>query len=444
MASKQSNLFRISGFPEDWDISQLDDYLEWITYGFTCPMATAEDGPCIIAAKDLQNNKINYETCRRTTFEDYKKKLTDKSRPKINDILLSKDGTLGRVAIVERNGDCINQSVALLRPNEHIIPLFLKYLLESPLYQKRMDMDSDGTVIKHIYITRVNLMPIAVPSKEEQQRIVNFISVIDDGLKKNEQMNKTLEAIAQALFKQWFIDFEFPDENGKPYKSSGGKMVDSELGLIPEGWKTSLLKEYVERIKGVSYRSEELQPSRTALVTLKCIARGGGFKTDGLKEYVGVYKEKQLLKENDIVVAHTDLTQKGEVLGKPAIITFVPEYERLVASLDLVIVRPIKEMNNPYLFYLLLSKQFQDHAIGYANGTTVLHLSAKAIPDFLFALPPSNLLFNFGNMLDSLLLKKRINKNESEILANLRDLLLPRLMSGKIRVPVSSESSVSA
>src|SRR3989337_2458550 len=147
--------------PDNWDADKLEEFLDWITYGFTCPMPTSAIGPLMVTAKDLEGNRINSGSARSTTKEAFDEKLTDKSRPKRNDVLLSKDGTLGRVAIVGSEVLCINQSVAILRPNKKILPKFLYYLLLAPHYQKQMDLDSDGTVIKHIYITRVNLMKVA-------------------------------------------------------------------------------------------------------------------------------------------------------------------------------------------------------------------------------------------------------------------------------------------
>ena len=106
--------------------------------------------------------------------------ITDKSRPKIGDVLLTKDGTLGRLAVVDQNNICINQSVAVLRPNKKVDPHFLKCLLSSPYYQRRMIEDAGGTTIKHIYITRVDKMEVAIPPKQEQKELmIKFNSFVD-------------------------------------------------------------------------------------------------------------------------------------------------------------------------------------------------------------------------------------------------------------------------
>jgi len=280
----------------------------------------------------------------------------------------------------------------------------------------------------------LNSIEIEIPDKLSIQcAIAKILSDLDSKIELNRQINKTLESIAQAIFKRWFVDFEFPDEKGKPYKSSGGEIKNG----IPREWALRKLGDYVNVAKGCSYSSSDLQDSDKALVTLKSIERGGGFKKEGFKEYIGPYKPAQEIQDGDIVVAHTDLTQKAEVLGQPAIVHHVRKYTTLIASLDLSIVRSLNdELNNAFIYFLLKTDDFQNHALGYANGTTVLHLSTKAIPKYEFVLPQKNIVSKFGMIIQPILDKVKINSEETENIILLRDSLLPRLMTGKIRVKV--------
>ena len=148
---------------KDFTPIPLGNVLQQITYGFTNPMPDAENGPWKVTAKDIVAGHIDFGTARKTTQEAFDG-LTDKSRPILRDVLLTKDGTLGRVAIVEQENICINQSVALLRCNEKILPEFLTSLLQMPDYQNRMLEDSGGVTIKHLYITKVDKIPIIVPN----------------------------------------------------------------------------------------------------------------------------------------------------------------------------------------------------------------------------------------------------------------------------------------
>jgi type I restriction enzyme, S subunit len=179
----------IGAIPEDWEVSPLEEFTSFISYGFTNPMPTSESGIYMITAKDINYGRIEFDTARCTTVEAYRNLLTAKSRPEKGDLLLTKDGTLGRLALVDDRTVCINQSVAILRPNSKAVPQFLKVLLEAPAYQIRMLEDSGGSTIKHIYITIVNQMPVAVPpTKAEQEAIAEALSDADSLIESLEQL----------------------------------------------------------------------------------------------------------------------------------------------------------------------------------------------------------------------------------------------------------------
>jgi len=167
-----------ANWKEKYLAEPLGKYLQDITYGFTSPMPDAKEGPWKVTAKDVVNGIVNLDTARKTLQESYDK-LTEKSKPQVGDVLLTKDGTLGRTAVVEIEGICVNQSVAVLRTNEKILPKYLSVLLQMPKYQRDMIADAGGGTIKHIYITKVVNMPIVVPSSEEQNTFLGFINQVD-------------------------------------------------------------------------------------------------------------------------------------------------------------------------------------------------------------------------------------------------------------------------
>lgn len=189
--------------PEDWTIAPLSDFLSFISYGFTNPMPTVRDGIYMVTAADIAEGRIQLDTARKTSVQAYKSLLTAKSKPRQNDILLTKDGTLGRLALVGGETICVNQSVAVLRSNEKIQPNFLKHLLESPYYQKRMVDEAGGSTIKHIYITIVDKMPIGLPvGKIEQQAIATALSDVDALLAKLDQLIAKKRDLKQATIQQ--------------------------------------------------------------------------------------------------------------------------------------------------------------------------------------------------------------------------------------------------
>jgi len=190
--------------PKEWYTRPLGDYFSYISYGFTNPMPETDNGPYMITAANIFGGRIQYETTRHTAQKAFDTLLTKKSRPEIGDLLLTKDGTLGRLAIVDREGVCINQSVAVLRTNELCEVSLIRYLLETETYQQRMLDDAGGSTIKHIYITVVDKMPIALPiDKEEQRRIGSVIRILNNKLENENiylnKLRKTKKGLMQDL-----------------------------------------------------------------------------------------------------------------------------------------------------------------------------------------------------------------------------------------------------
>lgn len=158
--------------PRSWQLSRIGWELQRITYGFTNPMPSEDEGPFLLTANDVNYGRILWESARHTSQHAFDHDLTDKSRPRKGDVLLTKDGTLGRVAIHDGRPACINQSVALLRPRKNrLTSEFLANILLSRRYQDRMVFEAGGTTIKHIYITRLQKMPFPVPTLDEQRAI---------------------------------------------------------------------------------------------------------------------------------------------------------------------------------------------------------------------------------------------------------------------------------
>jgi type I restriction enzyme S subunit len=221
--------------------------VEYVTYGFTNPMPDSDSGPFKITAKDVVDGRIAYETARHTTWEAYNQALTRKSRPSNGDVLLTKDGSIGRVAVVDRDDICINQSVAVMRPRATTDTQFLANLLRAPYYQQRMAADADGSTIKHIYITRVDKMLVAAPPLKEQRAIAGVLCALDDKIEQNRHTARALERLARAIFRAWFVDFEpvkakaagataFPSMPQPVFDVLPTRFVDSDIGPVPQGW----------------------------------------------------------------------------------------------------------------------------------------------------------------------------------------------------------------
>lgn len=169
---KPSGIDWLGDIPAHWAVKPIYSFQKRITYGFTNPMPTTDEGPYMLTANDIGHGAIRYETARHTDQDAFENDITDKSRPEAGDVLITKDGTLGRVAVFDGQLACINQSVALLRVLQNIVePDFLAFCLLSEPYQEEMLLNAGGTTIKHIYITRLTKMPVAMPQLGEQDEI---------------------------------------------------------------------------------------------------------------------------------------------------------------------------------------------------------------------------------------------------------------------------------
>ena len=320
----------------------------------------------------------------------------------------------------------------VLRAHEDVDPQYLYQILRSndTLAQLQMLAESRSGTFPQITYSELSNIMVSLPSQKAQKNIVSILSSLDRKIELNNKINDDLEEMAQAIFKNWFVDFE-------PFKD--GKFVDSELGMIPEGWKVISLNEILDNVSGYSYKGSELQSSNIAMATIKNFERKGGFKTEGYKEIVisKKIKETQFVNMFDVLVAHTDLTQNAEIVGNPAIVLSKGGYEKLIMSMDLTkVISKIDGVTNGLLYCILSTSRFKEHALGYVNGTTVLHMSKKAVPEYTCAFPKDiNQIRDLCITLDSIYKRMAVTYDENSRLSTLRDTLLPRLMSGELEVP---------
>ena len=306
---------------------------------------------------------------------------------------------------------------------------YIYWLLKTPLYVNHIRSCQSGTTVRMITKANIEDFRFKAPGRKERDRISTFLKTLDNKIEVNRRIHDNLEQQAQALFKSWFVDFE-------PFRD--GEFEESELGRIPKGWRVYSMDELVEVIGGYSYKGSELQDSNIAMATIKNFNRNGGFKIDGFKEIIPSPKAKpdQYLAKYDILIAHTDLTQNADIIGNPALLLNFGDYERIIMSMDLVKVNSkVESITYGLLYSFFADSRFKSHALGYVNGTTVLHLSKKSIPEYKIALPCDLTIVNqYGLILNSLFEKESFIIDESRRLAELRDTLLPRLMSGELKV----------
>jgi type I restriction enzyme S subunit len=361
------------------------------------------------------------------------------------DILISMTGNVGNVARVKlREGRLVlNQRVGrfLVSDPDVLSAEFLYYFLFAPRTRALMSSLGYGSVQPNVSPTLIHGIDIQIPSLPEQRAISSILSAFDDKIELNRRTAETLEAMARAVFKSWFVDFD------PVHAKAAGRVpewMDAETAALfpdcfgedglPEEWIECFGADLFDVTKGRSYKKAELQPSEIALVTLKSFNRKGGYARRGLKPYTGDYNPNQIVLPGEIVMACTDLTQAAEVIGRPAIVE-ASEFDTLVASLDVLVIRPVPQwLTNEWLYWLLNEPRSHEHMRSYANGSTVLHLSKEAVPTLPCVVPPESVVLAFTALIRPWMERSRHGRNQNAVLENTRDALLPRLLSGELRV----------
>ncbi|GGJ01829.1 restriction endonuclease subunit S [Paenibacillus hunanensis] len=335
-------------------------------------------------------------------------------------VIIGRKGTLGTVFYVDKNYWPHDTSLWVkdFKGND---PKFVYYFL------KTLDMKQYNVGSANPTLNRNHVHPLKVkwPIFTLQRKISDILGVLDEQIELNNAINKNLEQIAQALFKRWFIDFEFPNENGEPYKSSGGEFEESELGFIPKGWIVSNIYEVAEISMGQSPKSEFYNNIG-----------------DGLPFHQGVTNYGiRFPKNNQFSSQLLRVAKKGSVL----ISVRAPVGRLNIANCDMVIGRGLgainsKTENNSYLFYSL--KTIFAREDQYGSGTIFNSVTKKELENIKIVYPIARVINQYEKV--AKFIDKQIFNlsNEIDSLVNLRDTLLPKLMSGELRVPVEKDTEV--
>lgn len=308
----------------------------------------------------------------------------------------------------------LNQHIFKVLPNQGLVDRsFLYHLLRylRPTFVQ-IARNKQTTGLGHVTKADLQRLVVALPPINEQRAIAATLGALDDKIESNRRSVQIIESLLVLEFQNL---------------------------LRKESVEYRQLSELTSITRGVSYKSIDLQPSSTSLVTLKSFDRNGGYKANGLKPYIGPYKLQQVIHPGEVVVAQTDLTQGAEVVGRAVRVPADSTAEVLVASLDLVIVRPNLEITLEYLVGVLVDEAFRSHCRSRTSGTTVLHLASDAIPSYMAPTVSAAAQQSFSATSRPLLARADSLNIETVELASLRDALMPELLSGRMRVPEAME-----
>lgn len=271
-----------------------------------------------------------------------------------------------------------------------------------------------------------------------QQKIAAVLSALDAKIELNRRLNAELETLAKTIYDYWFVQFDFSNELGLPYKSSGGEMVwNAQLKRkIPAGWEVAKLGKYVTSKRGVSYSSKNLADSGTPMVNLNSFNVDGTYKTEGIKYFVGDYSESKILKPFDLIMCNTQQTALDptkDIIGRSLLIPDIFESD-IVSSHHVTTITVKKKNLKYYLNSLFNSEYFHRYISGYATGTNILGLNFDGVLWHQTPIPIDDLLEKFAAITINVEKKKANIIKENQTLTELRDWLLPMLMNGQVTV----------
>ena len=329
---------------------------------------------------------------------------------------------------------------ALITPNpDKLSGKYLNALLHTDYAKKYFANNASGSGQRYaLGVDALNSFPVYIPQLAEQERIGEIFSLIDRKIALNRQINDNLEAMAKQLYDYWFVQFDFPDENGKPYKSSGGKMVWNEKlkREIPESWSVSYWGELVRANRGISYNTQSISGGGVPMINLASFNINGTYKHSGLKTYNGTYTEDKVLHALDLVMCNTQQTAidfSKDIIAKAFLIPDIFEGE-IVSSHHITTLQTDQEELKPYLSYLTNTYHFHKYAAGCCSGTNIMGLNYDGLKQYPMEVPDLNTLKAFMSIVCDVERRKGKLLLETEQLMSLRDGILPMLLNGQVSV----------
>ena len=423
----------IGTIPEEWEILRVSNVSLLITKG-TTPTTIggnfSNQGVRFIKVENLSDHgKILSD--KLTYIDNKSNELLKRSILQENDVLYSIAGTIGRVAIVKKDflPANINQAIAVIRPDFKKIDLdYFKYFLLSSFVKNNLASKIVQGVQANLSLRELGESILIYPKLTEQKKIAEILSSLDEKIELNRRINSNLEKIASLLFKQWFVDFEFPNENGEPYKSSGGKMIDSELGEIPEGWKISKIGDELNTILGGTPRRNNDDYWDNGNIS---------WINSGAINNFPIIESSEFITKKGLDNSATKLMPVKTVV-LPFVISLGKEIKISILGIEtsgnqsVLGIIENERFSAEYIYYWI--EKNKNSIYGWATGGAQQHINKQNVDETSILIPPKDIMDKFriitvpifDNIISNSILNKQVEK--------LRNSLLPRLMNGKIRV----------
>lgn len=379
-----------------------------------------DQGTPVVKITEIRPPYVQLTNAVKVDTGPYDTKRLERYRLRKGDFLVAMTGaTIGKVGRINQETNAyVNQRVAKFEAIPGISDRnFIYYVVSSNGFTQFIDRTSTGSSVQqNISATDIGQLEILLPPLPEQKAIAAVLSSLDDKIELLRRQNETLEKIAQSIFKEWFVEFNFPDKNGKPYKASGGKMVDSELGPIPEGWRVGILEDEFEIIMGQSPPGSSYNEGGDGMVFFQGVAEfGDRFPTTRLY----TTDPKKIAEQHDVLLS---------VRAPVGRLNVAPN--RLCIGRGLSAIR---SGSRSYALYKMVALQ-ERIARFESEGSVFGAVTKDGLTNLKVIIPSNEIVQQTESILAPIDAKIFYNYKQTVTLAELRDALLPKLMSGELRV----------
>ena len=391
-----------------------------------------------INGNNLSQDKITLKKeTRRVSKEEYLKHKKDLNE---RTLLVSINGTLGNFAFYNNEKVMLGKSACYLNLIDDVNKEYIGYLLKNRHFQKYIDSNATGTTIKNVSLQTIRSYEFELPPKKNQQDVSNFLSSFDRKIELNQRMNETLEEVAKTLFKSWFIDFDPVRAKAEGRPTGLSKEIsdlfpdafeDSQLGEIPKGWQVYNLESVFDFLEGPGIRNWQYTDEENGVnfINIRCIQNGDLDLSSASKitedEAYGKYSHFQLMPD-DMVVSCSG------TLGKFAFVrnSHIP----LNLNTSVIRFRPKRELTNINFLEGFIKTQLQRELEIRATGSVQRNFGPTHLKEIEMIVPKKEIMNLFGEILHPLLRKRILNLDQNDILIGLRDTLLPKLISGELKI----------
>lgn len=387
----------------------------------------------LLTSKNILSGELAKTNAYFISEEDYKS-INRRSKVQKNDILFSMIGSVGNVCLIKDDTiDFAIKNMGVFSCEDEDEAKYLYYYLQSPLAKKIIASYLNGAVQKFLGLERLRNFPVPSYTKDKK-KIASVLYNIDRKISVNREINRNLEELAKQIYDYWFVQFDFPNEEGKPYKSSGGKMTFNTIlkRKIPERWEVKSINDFCTSYRGVSYDKSDLLngPEGGVLVLRGNNIDGNTLIYDENVAYVppSFVELEQKIKKHDIIM--TMSSGSKEHVGKCTM--FQSDSEHTYGAF---MTKFTPNSNCPFFAYRSMLSDFFKSKIKYiCGGTGINNLTNQTFDEILFPFPPKDVLKEFEKLLTPIY--EKVGKNNDEILklTTLRDELLPMLMNGQVGI----------